>query len=93
MADIEALNAKYGVQGHVSVVVGNGGQARVDLKLAGASAAVYLNGATVTSFKPTAAHEVMWVRYVLHIMSLFQGHITIKANDEHFEQQNSKLCP
>jgi hypothetical protein len=72
MSTVEELQSKFGVAGNVEIVAGTNGLARVDLHLGEAAAQVYLLGATVTSFKDTPTHEIIWLRYDLIHLFLIQ---------------------
>jgi glucose-6-phosphate 1-epimerase len=58
---IEELNRRFGLAGVAEVVAGNGGLAKVRVTGSLASAEVYLHGAHVTSWKPAAAEEVIFL--------------------------------
>jgi glucose-6-phosphate 1-epimerase len=62
-ADIQILNDKYGIPGHVEVVAGRGGLPTVVLKHAcGASAEITLFGGCITSWKQPSGDEVLYIR-------------------------------
>lgn len=61
---LESLNQAHGIPSKVSFVAGKNGMTRADLTLHGASASVYLLGATVTSFQDEPGKDIIWVRYV-----------------------------
>jgi len=60
--DETSLNEKYGIENHVEFVSGEGGltKARLQLK-SGTSAEIYLQGATVVSFKNEKGKELIYV--------------------------------
>jgi D-hexose-6-phosphate mutarotase len=57
--DVAQLNAQFGRPGHIEFVTGSGGQTRVNLTYHGQRAALYLQGAHVTSYQANG-EEVLW---------------------------------
>lgn len=66
--DLQELNKQFGVAENITFVAGKNGLTRVDLTLDGASASVYLLGATVTSFQDSPGKDIIWLRYA-HLYS------------------------
>ena len=74
---VEIMNQQFAIDGKVSFVAGKNGQPRADLTLGGASASVYLLGATLTSFQDEPGRDIIWVRYVhCHLSSLLNLKLT-----------------
>lgn len=65
---LESLNQAFGISGKLTFAPGKNGLVRADLSLHGASASVYLLGATVTSFQDEAGKDIIWVRYGAHYL-------------------------
>jgi glucose-6-phosphate 1-epimerase len=64
MADLartDSLNHQFGISGLAQVVSGNGGLPKLAVTTNLASAQIYLHGAQVTSWRPAAAEEVLFL--------------------------------
>jgi glucose-6-phosphate 1-epimerase len=61
MKNVGELNERFGISGIAEVVSGQGGLAMVRVTADAATAEIYLHGAQVTSWKPAAADEVLFV--------------------------------
>lgn len=60
-AAIAALNEEFNVPGKARIVRGNGGLAKIQIETQSAAGDIYLHGAQVTSWKPAASAEVLFV--------------------------------
>lgn len=65
-ARIAALNEEFGLPGRARVVTGNGGLAKIQIEARGSTGEIYLHGAQVTSWKPVAGEEVLFVSAKSH---------------------------
>ena len=61
MATITDLNERFGIPGIAEVVAGENGLAMVRVTTQAAAAEIYLHGAQVTSWKPAATEEVLFL--------------------------------
>jgi glucose-6-phosphate 1-epimerase len=60
-SQIDALNRKFGIPNLAKVISGNGGLPRIRVTAPSASADIYLHGAQITSWRPAAAEEVLFL--------------------------------
>ena len=74
-AEVDALQAQFGIAGVVEIVAGRGGLPLVRVTLPKATADIYLHGAQVTSWKPAGAEEVIF----LSEQSLFENGKAIRG--------------
>jgi glucose-6-phosphate 1-epimerase len=58
---IQGLDSHFGIAGVAKVVEGNGGLPKVSITTRAAVAEMYLHGATVTSWKPSGAEDVLFL--------------------------------
>jgi glucose-6-phosphate 1-epimerase len=58
---IQGLDSRFGIAGVAKVVEGNGGLPKVSITTRAAVAEMYLHGATVTSWKPSGAEDVLFL--------------------------------
>ena len=61
MADISALNARYGIPGQLGVQAGAGQLAVVKVANVRATATIALQGAQVVHWSPVGQHPVIWL--------------------------------
>src|ERR1700741_382400 len=61
MPSLEELDRRFGIPGVARVYAGNGGLARVHISGPHAEGEMYLHGAQVTSWKPAASDEVLFL--------------------------------
>jgi glucose-6-phosphate 1-epimerase len=58
---LEGLNRRFGIPGIAKVVEGNNGLPKASIATSAGVAEMYLHGATVTSWKPAGAEEVLFL--------------------------------
>src|ERR1700677_4516914 len=58
---IEELNQRFAIAGVAQITTGSGGLPRVSVNTAAATAEIYLHGAQVTSWRPAAGEEVIFL--------------------------------
>jgi glucose-6-phosphate 1-epimerase len=58
---VDELNQRFGIVGVAQITAGNGGLARVCVSTSAATAEIYLHGAQLTSWRPKAADEVIFL--------------------------------
>ena len=58
---MEQLNNQYGIEGHLSFAIGNGGLTKAVIKNELAEAEVYLQGGHLTHFQPKGIPPVIWM--------------------------------
>src|ERR1700691_2309185 len=61
MDSIDELNRRFAIEGVAQVTAGNGGLPRLSISTPKATAEIYLHGAQLTSWRPAAAEEVIFL--------------------------------
>jgi glucose-6-phosphate 1-epimerase len=63
---LESLNARFGIAGKVNIIAANGGLPAIQITTSAATAEIYLHGAHVTAFQPSASEELIFVSSKTH---------------------------